>query len=270
MAIKPLFESAALALSGLVVALSLSWLLLAQFNFSYGIWHDHAGIGAAIDRYAPKNHFRQGFELTSREQRFELFAGINRSIHQGGRGLDELVYQVPGHPQQTLLREPEIVHLTDVANLISVSRVIAAVIALVWLGLWIYYWRSRRPVPSLRRQLLGTLAFVLVLALGVLIAGPKEVFYALHTLLFPKEHQWFFYYEESLMSTMMLAPDLFGWIAVEWALLAMIFFVAVQVGAAKLVAGPVVRVQVEKPKIQNKKGAEAPRKTGAKNKRART
>jgi len=237
MRLKPLAEAAVLALSGLIVALALSWLLLAQFNFSYGFWHDHAGIGAAIDRFAPQNNFRHGFHLTTREQRLELFAGINEAIHNHGKGLDQLVYQVPGYSQQTLLREPEIVHLTDVANLISVSRLIVLVITIIWVGLWIFYWRSPRVPPSLARQLTGTVAFVLLIALVVVLAGPVKVFYALHVWLFPEEHQWFFYYEESLMSTMMLAPDLFGWIAVEWASLAIVFFVVLQVGAGKLAVG---------------------------------
>jgi hypothetical protein len=263
MTFKSLAEAGVLALSGLVVALALSWLLLAQFNFSYGFWHDHAGVGAAIDRFAPNNHFRHGFHLATREQRLELFAGINQAIHQQGKGLAELVYEVPGHPQQTLLREPEIVHLTDVAKLISVCRLIVLVVALIWLGLWIYYWQARRAPPSLRHQLLGTFAFVFLVALAVVLIGPVKVFYALHIWLFPEEHQWFFYYEESLMSTMMLAPDLFGWIAVEWTLLAIIFFVGLQAGAAKLVVQP-------QPKVDhNKKGAEAPRKNGARTKNKR-
>jgi hypothetical protein len=257
MAIKPLVEAAIFALSGLVVALALSWLLLAQFDFSYGFWHDHAGISSAIERYAPNNRYRQGFHLTTREQRVELFAGINRAIHEHGEGLSALSYEVPGFPEQTLLREPEIVHLTDVANLIDACRVIVLVIGLIWLGLWIYYWASRRSPPVLRLQLLGTLGFAGLLTLVVLLLGPVKVFYDLHILLFPKDHQWFFFYEESLMSTLMWAPNLFGWIAVEWALLALIFFVGLQVGTAKVVERM----------LGNKKGAAAPSQSGNKKRR---
>lgn len=251
---KPLVGAVVLALCGLIVALALSWLLLAQFNFSYGFWHDHAGIGAAIERFAPNNHHRDGFHLTTREQRLELFAGINEAIHQGGDGLAELTYQVPGHPQQSLLREPEIVHLTDVANLISAARILVGAVALIWLGQWVYYWQSRQSPPSLSRQLLGTVAFVALTGLVVVLVGPVKIFYALHIWLFPKDHQWFFYYEDSLMSTMMLAPDLFGWIAVEWTLLAIAFFVVLQIGAAQLV------VALNSHSGGIKRGAEAPRK----------
>jgi hypothetical protein len=37
------------------------------------------------------------------------------------------------------------------------------------------------------------------------------------------------------MSTMMKAPALFGWIAVEWALLAILCFMVLQLGAARVV-----------------------------------
>ena len=56
--------------------------------------------------------------------------------------------------------------------------------------------------------LAGSLSALLV------IVGPKKLFYAFHIWVFPVEHQWFFYWEQSLMSTLMKAPDLFGGIAV--------------------------------------------------------
>ena len=192
MAIKSLVEAVVLALTGLVVALAVSWLLLAQFSFSYGFWHDHAGIGEAIDRFAPHNRYRHGFQLTTRDQRVELFTRINRAIHRGGQGLADLTYKVPGHPQQSLLRDPEIVHLTDVANLISAARAIVLVVTVIWLGLWAYYWQMRKAPPSLRNQLLGTLFFTALIAGVVLLVGPVKVFYTLHIWLFPKDHQWFF------------------------------------------------------------------------------
>jgi hypothetical protein len=228
-------DAVPLALSGLIVALAVSWLLLASVNFSYGFWHDNAGIGAAIDMYGPANEYRQGFHLTTREQRVELFAGINRAIHRGGEGLAELTYVVPGHAPQTLLREPELVHLQDVANLIGYATYAVVVALAVWLGLLMYYTRAKKSVPSLKLQLVGTLVFMATVAVVVVVVGPVKVFYALHEVLFPDGHQWFFYYQESLMSTMMKAPELFGWIAVEWVLLAILCFVGLQLAAAKVV-----------------------------------
>tara|TARA_Y100000588_G_scaffold356149_1_gene412087 strand:- start:498 stop:764 length:267 start_codon:yes stop_codon:yes gene_type:complete len=60
---------------------------------------------------------------------------------------------------------------------------------------------------------------------GVVFAlGPKQVFYWFHIKVFPEGHQWFFYYQESLMSTLMKAPDLFGFIAVLIAVLTLSIF----------------------------------------------
>lgn len=44
--------------------------------------------------------------------------------------------------------------------------------------------------------------------------GPTRVFYTLHEWVFPSDHQWMFSYQESLMTTLMKAPDLFAAIAV--------------------------------------------------------
>jgi len=62
------------------------------------------------------------------------------------------------------------------------------------------------------------------LASAVFIVGPKDVFYQMHIWVFPDNHQWFFYYQDSLMSTMMKAPDLFAGIAAQIVLLALLLF----------------------------------------------
>lgn len=66
----------------------------------------------------------------------------------------------------------------------------------------------------------------LVAAIGavLLIVGPEKVFNQLHIWVFPDDHQWFFYYQDSLMSTMMFAPHLFGWIGLAWTILIVFIF----------------------------------------------
>jgi len=54
--------------------------------------------------------------------------------------------------------------------------------------------------------------------------GFTDVFYYLHTLVFPDNHQWFFYYQESLMSSLMKAPDLFAGIAISLSVTAAIIY----------------------------------------------
>ena len=113
-----------------------------------------------------------------------------------------------------MLRPPEIVHLTDVARLVDLLER-AGVIALLAIVLLVVAMRRKGTVlPSPFRLAIGSVAGVIVAALVVVALGATEVFYALHRWVFPEGHQWFFYYEESLMSTVMKAPDLFGYIAV--------------------------------------------------------
>lgn len=221
-------ECAVLSLSGLMVALAASWLLLAAFSFNYAFWHDYGGIGEAIERYAPENRFKNDFHLTTPEQRFELFAGITKAIHQQGQGLDSLFYKVDGQPLQQLLRTPEIVHLQDVARLVDVGLGAAAWGLFIWLGAWLYFATSKRPIPPFKWQVAILAAISFVIAVVIVIAGAKEVFYALHHWIFPAGNPWFFYYQDSLMSTMMYAPVLFGWIALEWALIAVLMFMGFQ------------------------------------------
>lgn len=228
MSLKRLFETLFLAVSGLIVSLALSWLILSSVNFSYGLWHDVGGIAEAIEKYGPKNNFKHGFHLTTKEQRELLFRDINISIHNHGEGLADISYSVEGLGEQTLLREPEIVHLQDVANLIDVGLVVAVVGFLIWFGTWCYLALARESVPKLIEQCIAIAGILGLGGLITVIIGPVKVFYWLHTVIFPDNHQWFFYYQESLMSTMMYAPNLFGYIAVEWLIFAFAVFVLLQ------------------------------------------
>lgn len=220
--------AAAYTLSGLLVALALSWALLAMANFSYGLWHDHGGIGAAIDRYGPENKYRAGFHLTTKEQRQELFAGIVKAIHFDPALLSSLSYRVAGHEEQTLLTKPEVVHLQDVARLVRLGAWVALTALLVWVGSAAFFVARKQAFPAFGYQCLGILAGLVVTGCVVWMVGAVEVFYLLHTWVFPDGHAWFFYYQESLMSTMMYAPVLFGWIAAEWLILTLLVFVLLQ------------------------------------------
>lgn len=218
-----------LTLSCLISAFWISWQGLAQLNFAYSLGYDVLNIDQHIQRYGPSNRYRQGFELTTREQHQELFAAIVTAIQHGGQGLPDITYTTPGyntdgHTRVTLLREPEVEHLQDVANLITLfdqAAIVCLVLLLVLTGY--YHWKKRTP-PTLKHIAFGTLATLALVGITLLIVGPTQTFYWLHTQIFPEDHQWFFYYQESLMTTLMKAPDLFGFIAGVWALVALILF----------------------------------------------
>lgn len=197
-----------------ILSLVLSWVVLAKVDFAYPLLHDYAGIGKHIEFYGPLNPVRPHFEQTTAEERARLFHGIVESIHQHGEGLAALLYHDRnGQPVNTLLTEPEITHLIDVANLIDKARIAAVLALIAWGILLALLLRTQQQLPSMKQLLTALLGLGVVVA-GILALGAERVFYQLHVWIFPEEHQWFFYYEKSLMSLMMKAPDLFGYIAV--------------------------------------------------------
>jgi hypothetical protein len=60
------------------------------------------------------------------------------------------------------------------------------------------------------------------------------VFYALHDWIFPPDRPWFFYYQDSLLTTMMKAPDLFGAIAAEILAVALLLYTGILFAARRL------------------------------------
>lgn len=211
-------------------AVFLAWASLRMVDFGYPVLYSALEIDAHIDRFAPENRFRHGFAATSREQRIALFGEIVDAVHAGGQGLQQLRYRDAQGRSIALLRQPEVVHLRSVARLIDRLEVVswgmlaalaATLAAMRWVPL---------PPPRARRVAAGSAIAVLAGAAAVLALGPENVFNTLHTWIFPAGEQWFFYYQESLMTTLMKAPDLFGAIAVLLLLTALAF------GAALLLA----------------------------------
>ncbi|MCF6282557.1 MAG: DUF1461 domain-containing protein [Candidatus Polarisedimenticolaceae bacterium] len=210
-------------LSTLVSALFIAWSLFVKVDFLYPLWHEVMELEQTIQTYAPKNRFRSGFEQTDSAEQQRLFSGIVASIHDQGRGLAELTYHDPqGQRLGQFLTEAEIIHLQDVARLVMWFHLLGWLsILLTMLLLFLLYKRCAER-PTIREYLISGGALSLLLGLVVFAVGPKELFYWLHAVIFPDNHQWFFYYQESLMTTMMRAPDLFAYIAVEWILLTLL------------------------------------------------
>ena len=176
-------------------------------------------------KYAPDNKFKQGFENTSRQQHVELFSGIVDAIQNNGAGLKELSYaDSNNNVTETLLTDAEVLHLQDVAHLVNKFKYLAIFGLLVSLVVIVVMQVRNIPIAKFKHHFLGGLSVIVLLIVLVLAIGPKEIFYVGHELIFPNNHQWFFYYEESLMSTMMKAPVLFGPIAGQLLLLTVLFW----------------------------------------------
>ncbi len=197
-----------------LAALWIAWRMLAAVDFLYPVFYDAIDIAGHIETFAPQNRYKADFGTTTREERLRLFSEIVDAIHASGAGLADLRYHRPeGEVIDTLLREPEVGHLQDVANLVDRIAPVGW-LAVAWttihlLLIRLFGWR----VPSLMRLLGASLLAVLAGVAVVLLIGPRRVFYWFHEWVFPPDHPWFFYYQDSLMSTMMKAPDLFGAIA---------------------------------------------------------
>jgi hypothetical protein len=208
-----------------LAALCLAWQSLAQVDFLYPVWYDTIGIEQTIATYGPRNRFRHQFEHTSRVERIRLFAAIVDAIHQRGAGLADLTYHEPdGRPITRLLTPPEIVHLQDVARLIARLSAVGMLAMLGWPLLLAVLWWQRVAMPPLSHLLLTVVGLLATVGVTILVLGPVRVFYALHTWIFPPGHQWFFYYEDSLMTLLMKAPEIFGYITLTLATLTLLLF----------------------------------------------
>lgn len=231
----PLFGQIAIVFLSLWVGLFFAWQTLSATNFFYPQIYDALGFEPFIEEFAPQNHYKTGFESTDREQHIALFGQIVDAINNKGQNLSQITYHdSEGDVIDTLLREPEVVHLQDVANLLDnlrTSEYWAIVILLIIIAL---FRMTKTPLQHIRHTLFITLAIVAAIAISITVYGARAVFYQLHTVVFPENHQWFFYYQESLMTTLMKAPDIFAVIAVLLSGLAFLYFAMILCATRKL------------------------------------
>jgi hypothetical protein len=203
-----------LLLGHLLAVSLLAWHLLAQVNFAYPLGYKVLDVEQHIRHFGPLNRYKKEFEQTTKAEHLDLFAQITRAVQNHGEGLADIRYRLSNGTTTPLMREAEVIHLQDVANLIDVLYWAGLIGGLAWLCLLAYAYRQRVPFPALKKILLGFVSGLVLITLTILLIGPKAVFYWLHEQIFPDEHEWFFFYQDSLMTTLMKAPDLFGFIAV--------------------------------------------------------
>jgi hypothetical protein len=222
-------------ISSLVCAVFISWVLMATIDFAYPVLHDTMDISQHTEKYGPQNRYRKHFENTDRDERIRLFSKINHAIHNQGQGLAQIVYHDRNTQQKinTLLHTSEILHLNDVARLIDVFRYTALGALVIWIGLVFLLYKKALSPPNIKQQTVSTLGIIAVCAAIILLLGPVKVFYGFPELLFPANHKWFFYYQESLMTILMKAPFLFGYVAILITLLAIPIFIGVNILTAK-------------------------------------
>jgi hypothetical protein len=224
------------ALGLVFVSLLLSWHALGKLEFLYPIWYSALAIEDHVTHYGARNRTgRQDFVLTGPEEHHRLFGAVVEGIHGRGIPLDQLVYRdSDGHVLGSFLRAEEVGHLHDVAAL--VEKLLIAGWSITALTVMLVLLQGRRGVclPSLGRALLGYGLFLALVAGVVGLIGPQEVFDGLHEWIFASGHPWFFYYEDSLMTTVMKAPDIFAAILVMWLALHLVLFGLLVAGLRQL------------------------------------
>jgi len=225
-----------LIVSAFFTALFIAWHALSSVNFLYPMWHKALDIGETVRVYAPQNRYRHGFERTTNTEHARLFAAILHAVENGGHGLENLRYRdAAGKPIDVLLTAPEIVHLRDVARLVHAFQLFGWTCSLIFVAAGISLRIKPAPRPPLKKMLVYFAAATLLGIVVILAIGAKTVFYKLHTWIFPPGHQWFFYYQDSLMTTLMKAPVLFAGIAAEWLVLTIALFVALVTACVRFV-----------------------------------
>ena len=201
-----------LTLALLVSCLYVSWQVLSQANFLYDQIYEHNNLEAHVNEFAPLNrNDKESFALTSKTERVRVFGDIAREINTGGGGLGSITYTPSGADAATpFLVEAERDHLQDVANLVSSLKPIGAVIAsllIAFYGFSWYYKVSRYQYfwrPSGIFISPSQISAVAVLCIAITFAlGPQQTFYLLHEWAFSDKAQWYFYFEDSLMTTLM-------------------------------------------------------------------
>ena len=220
----------------LIALMLVSWHLLAQFHFAYPTGYQLLGLQQHIAEFAPLNRYKKDFEITTANEHWRIFGEISEAIQNHGVGLREISYHGRNGEPIVLMHEAEIIHLQDVANLIDVFYVVGISSLLLWMVLLAFaYWQALK-LPALKSILYGFLAGLATLALALIATGPTAVFYWFHEQVFPDGHQWFFYYQDSLMTTLMKAPDIFAFIALLLATLLLILWCSSLYGIQYLLA----------------------------------
>ncbi len=202
----------------------LAWHLLAQVSFAYPLGYKMLGLEQHIAEFAPINRHKQGFATTKPEDHWELFAQITHAVQHSGEGLEKISYPLPNGTREPLMHQAEIIHLQDVSNLINKFYAVGIAGGVLWIIAFALALRQGAKFPSVRHILFGFFGGFFAITTLILAIGATKVFYWFHTKIFPDGHQWFFYYEDSLMTTLMKAPDIFAFIAVLLLVLLTVFW----------------------------------------------
>ena len=219
-----IFSNTLYSLAMLISALLITWGILSAADFFYPTFYQWLDIGQTIHEFGPQNRYKDGFETTVMIQHVDYFSQIVTAINHGGAGLTQISYPHLGQ-QIPLLRDAEVRHLQDVANLMTKLFSVGGIVFTLLVAVIAFKIKKGRTFSRVRAQITQLIGFVVVVVTICWLIGFKTVFYWFHEVAFPSENDWFFYYQDSLMTTMMKAPMLFAPISGAMVILCCIVFV---------------------------------------------
>lgn len=215
---------------GSIFFLLVSWYICSLYDFFYPQLYHGLNISEHISNYGPENIYKYGFQLTSEAERLRIFSEIVDAINSWGVRFEQIQYHPEGGGGALpFLRKPEIDHLLDVKHLVSVFNVVGLASGTLYFVLFFCKADKKTETSTLYIKI------PLFVLLFVVIIWFKEIFYFLHEVVFPEGNQWFFYYQESLMTTLMKAPDLFFYISLILVIIASLTFIISQALATALI-----------------------------------
>lgn len=195
----------------LIVSLGIAWKISVALNLHYSTWYDVLNISSFVQKYGVQNNFNKHSIIhTDKNEQVLLFEKILSSVTNDGEGLDQISFNDDVNRKILLLTESEIIHLNDVSLLINKLSYAWGSCFLLFVSFCCYFYFRQITFPDFKDKVVILSGVVVSIVLLFGIYGFTDIFYYLHTLVFPEGHQWFFYYQDSLMSTLMKAPDLFA------------------------------------------------------------
>jgi hypothetical protein len=227
--LKIIIKSSILAIAVFFICLVLSWHFLSKANFFFDTLYDMHQIESHIAEFAPQNRQnRINFELTSKNERIRIVGKILRTVNAKGVGLETIKYfNTDGVPVNLFLTLAEVEHLKDVSVLVHLMNSIAFILIIIFIIIFSLAWRYKTTTPSLLMLTCSMVGFVIITTGCIIFIGPQIVFNELHEWVFADKSEWHFYYQDSLMTTLLKAPDTFATIAILMTAIALIFWLLI-------------------------------------------
>jgi len=227
--LKIIIKSSILAIAVFFICLVLSWHFLSKANFFFDTLYDMHQIESHIAEFAPQNRQnRINFELTSKNERIRIVGKILRTVNSKGVGLETIKYfNTDGVPVNLFLTLAEVEHLEDVSVLVHFMNSIAFILIIIFIIIFSLAWRYKTTTPSLLMLTCNMVGFVIIATGCIIFIGPQIVFNELHEWVFADKSEWHFYYQDSLMTTLLKAPDTFATMAILMTAIALIFWLLI-------------------------------------------